>query len=90
MYFPQNNDKSGVIISHIRNHANNDSWSNILIIYNSTTIDNYDINSFVPLSYSGKWNMVVDSSSSGVDTIKSVENGNIPAMKSHSMMVLYE
>ena len=90
VYFPQNNDKSGVIISHIRNHTNNDSWSNILIIYNSTTIDNYDINSFVPLSYSGKWNMVVDSSSSGVDIIKSVENGNIPAMKSHSMMVLYE
>lgn len=90
VYFPQNNDKSGVIISHIRNHANNDLWSNILIIYNSTTIDNYNINSFVPLSYSGTWNIVVNGDSSGVDIIKSVENGNIPGMKSHSMMVLYE
>lgn len=90
VYFPQNNDKSGVIISHIRNHANNDTWNNILMIYNSTTIDNYDINSFIPLSYSGKWNIVVNGSLSGTDIIKSVENGKVPGMRSHSMMVLYE
>lgn len=90
VYFPQNNDKSGVIISHIRNHANGDSWNNILVIYNSTTIDNYNINSFIPLSYSGKWNIVVNNKTSGVNIIKSVENGKVPGVRSHSMMVLYE
>lgn len=90
VYFPQNNDKSGVIISHIRNHANGDPWNNIIIIYNSTTIDNYNINSFIPLSYSGIWNIVVNDRFAGTDVIASVENGNIPGIRSHSMMVLYE
>ncbi len=90
VYFPQNNDKSGVIISHIRNHANDDSWNNILVIYNSTTIDNYNINSFIPLSYSGFWNIVVNNNISGTDIVKRVENGKVPEIRSHSMMVLYE
>lgn len=90
VYFPNNNDKSGVIISHIRNHANNDSWSNILVVYNATTIDNYNINSHIPLSYSGVWNIVANDKFAGVNIIKTVENGKVPSIKSHSMMILYE
>ncbi|WP_278683894.1 type I pullulanase [Paraclostridium bifermentans] len=90
VYFPQNNDRSGVIISHIRNHANGDLWNNILIIYNSTTIDNYDVNSSTPLAYNGFWNIVVNDKIAGTDIIEVVENGKIPKIRSHSMMVLYE
>lgn len=90
VYFARNDDRSGVIISHIRNHANGDAWENIVVIYNGTTLDNYDVNNSLPQSNSGKWNIVVNHDRAGIEIIKTVEQGRVPSLKSHSMMIIYE
>ena len=84
-----NNEKSGVIYTLYRNHANGDEWKTIIVIYNATTIDNYDVNDSLPASESGVWNIVVNHQRAGVDSLAVVQNGHIPPLKSHSMMVLY-
>ena len=90
VYFARNDDRSGVIISNIKNHANGDKWGNIVVIYNGTTLDNYDVNNSLPQSRSGKWNIVVNHEKAGVEIIKTVDQGRVPALKSHSMMIIYE
>lgn len=89
VYFANSNDKSGVIIAHYCNHANEDKWKNIVVIYNSTNIDNYDVNNSLPQTETGMWNIVVNHEKSGCDVIDSVHQGNVPSLKSHSMMVIY-
>lgn len=84
-----NNEKSGVIYTLYRNHANGDEWKTIIVIYNATAIDNYNVNDSLPASESGVWNIVVNHEHAGIDLLAVVENGHIPPLKSHSMMVLY-
>ena len=47
--------KSGVIISHFKNNANGDSWQDIIVIYNATSINGYDINALMPIPTSKIW-----------------------------------
>jgi pullulanase len=84
-----NNEKSGVIISHFKNFANGDSWRDIVVIYNATTIDNYEINNLLASPEGGIWHIVINHEKAGVETIVSVAHGQLPALRSHSMMVIH-
>ncbi len=84
-----NNDKSGVLISHFKDNANNDSWKDIIVIYNATAIDNYEINNLVPVINNGVWYIVVNHEKAGIETIEEVAVGKLPPIRSHSMMVIH-
>ena len=88
--FINDDENSGVIISHFYNNLKKDKWKHIVVIYNATSIDNYDVNYKAPKSYSGKWNIVVNDKYAGENIIDIVDEYNIPCIKSHSMMMLYE
>jgi len=81
--------RSGVIISHFKNHANEDSWQDIIVIYNATSIDGYDVNALLPVPSNGSWNMVVNHEKAGADTIANFANGKLPALRSYSMMIAH-
>lgn len=83
------NEHSGVIISHFHNHANNDSWQDIIVIYNATTIDNYSINSFIPQTNKNNWHVVVNHDKSGIETIAEFKKEDLPSLKSHSILVIH-
>ncbi len=87
--YPAHNNTSGVIINHFKNHANGDKWKDILIIYNATSIDQYDINDFIPKLSTGKWKLVVNHEKAGINTIASYIDGHIPKLRSHSMMIIH-
>lgn len=90
-FFVNDDEKSGVIISHIKNNdIDNDSWNNVLIVYNATSIDNYDINYKIPKSISGKWNIVVNDKIAGENILNIVEDNKLPSLRSHSFMIAYE
>lgn len=89
IFFINDDENSGVIISHLCNNLD-DKWRNILVIYNGTSVDNYDVNCKVPKSSSGKWNIVVNDKCAGENIINTVDEDNIPKIKSHSMMMLFE
>ena len=89
IFFINNDENSGVIISHLYNNSD-DKWENILVIYNATSIDDYDVNYKIPKSHSGKWNIVVNNKYAGENIIDTVDENNIPKIKSHSMLMLFE
>lgn len=90
IYTAHHNDRSGVIISHFKNNANNDSWKDIVVIYNSTAIDGYEINELLPYNSNGIWHIVVNHEFAGTKTLEIYENGtNLPPMRSHSMLVIH-
>lgn len=90
VYFYENNDTSGVIIAHYKNNANEDLWKNIVVIYNGTTIDDYNVISSMPKSSNGFWNIVVQDGVVNESIIKRVSEYEIPKIKSHSIMILYD
>ena len=90
IYTAHHNDRSGVIISHFKNHANNDSWQDIVVIYNSTAIDSYEINDLLPLRTKGlEWQVVVNHEYAGIKTVATSIDGKLPPMRSHSMLVVH-
>jgi len=84
-----NDDKSGVIISHFKDHANSDSWCDIVVIYNATSIDNYCVNQFLPEPHGGLWHIVVNHEHAGIETIATSLSKELPPLKSNSMMVIH-
>ncbi|MBS5967763.1 MAG: type I pullulanase [Clostridium perfringens] len=90
VYFYENNDTSGVIIAHYKNNANEDLWKNIVVIYNGTTIDDYNVISSMPKSSNGFWNIAVENGVINQEGGERVSEDEIPKVKSHSMMMLYD
>ncbi|XZH18890.1 type I pullulanase [Clostridium perfringens] len=90
VYFYENNDTSGVIIAHYKNNANEDLWKNIVVIYNGTTIDDYNVISSMPKSSNGFWNIAVKNGLINQYGGERVSEDEIPKVKSHSMMMLYD
>jgi len=89
IYPAHNNDKSGVIIAHYTNNANSDAWAEIIVIYNATAIDNYDVNEILCKPKKGYWDVVVNHEKAGIEPIISLIGEKIPLIKSHSMMVIH-
>lgn len=83
------NEKSGVIIAHYHDNANNDSWKDIVVIYNATTIDAYEVNNLLPIPDSGYWQIVVNHHLAGIDTLEKVAIGAVPPLRSHSLLVIH-
>jgi pullulanase len=72
-----------VIAFSLNNHANNDPWETIFVVYNAGT--HPDI---LKLPKAGRWNIVVNSEQAGTETLDSIQGKSVevPAM---SAMVLY-
>jgi pullulanase len=82
-------DTAGVIIAHYTNHANLDSWQEIVVIYNASALDNYTITDVMPKLDVSHWHLVVNHERAGVETIASFSPTELPTMRAHSMMVFH-
>ncbi len=81
-----------IILQYLMDHANGDTWKNILVIYNGSM--NEKAITWLPQSTSGKWNVVADYTGVNLKTpIKVItQNGDTVDFKisPNSMMVLYD
>ena len=84
--FANNNENSGVIINHI--DLSEYDNGEIIVIYNATDIDNYDVNSYIPISKTGYWNIIANDKISGLKILEKVNCNEIPKLKSFSIMIL--
>lgn len=84
--FAHSNPSSGVVMLSLFDNANSDDWKNILVFFNGTSIDNYDINNMVPV---GEWTIVVNHEQAGVDAILYACAGKLPFLRAHSLLVMY-
>lgn len=86
-----NNDRSGVIVSHYKNNANDDEWENIIVIYNATAFDHYDVNPLLPcLDGNKQWTLVVNHEIAGINPIAVYHANKVAAMRAFSMYVLHD
>lgn len=74
---------SNVIAYHLKDHANNDEWSDIVVIHNAARE-----NKNIPLPEKGLWNVVVDGSNAGVETLEQV-TGESVEVEALTTKVLY-
>ncbi|MDE4988259.1 type I pullulanase, partial [Francisella tularensis subsp. holarctica] len=81
--------KSGVIMSHFKNNTNGDSWQDIIVSYNETSIDGYDVNALIPISAGNIWHIVSNQEKAGVDTIQTVNSSELQGLKSYSIMIIH-
>lgn len=84
--FANNNENSGVIISHI--DLSEYDKGEAVVIYNATSIDNYDVNSYIPISKTGYWNIIANDKMAGLNILEKVNFNEIPKLKSFSIMIL--
>ncbi|HZG77109.1 MAG TPA: type I pullulanase, partial [Paenibacillus sp.] len=75
-----------VVAYRLKNHANNDPWNNIVVIYNANGTDQ---SVTLPASASGAWNVVVNETAAGTEPLATVSGGSV-TVKALSMMVLYD
>ncbi|HYK75052.1 MAG TPA: type I pullulanase, partial [Pseudoneobacillus sp.] len=73
-----------IVAFELKDFANNDSWKNIVVIYNANNSAKE-----VTLPTSEDWNVVVDDKAAGTDIIRTV-SGNKVTVEPLSIMVLYD
>ena len=76
----------GNVVSYLlKNHANDDTWRNIIVIYNGNA---EAVEAEVPLSLTG-WNVAVNDHVAGIESLEMVY-GDMVTIPKLSMMILYE
>lgn len=88
IYFQDENDTTGVIISHFKDNINENGFKDIVIIYNGSSIDNYDVNRSIPRIDDRPWNIIANNKEVSLETIDLAREGEIPKLKSHSIMII--
>jgi pullulanase len=73
-----------VVAYQLKNNANNDTWKNIVVIYNANKTAKE-----VTLPADTHWNVVVDHTAAGTETIRTVGSNQV-SVEGLSMMVLYD
>lgn len=76
--------EDNIVAFQLKNYANNDSWKNIVVIYNSNNAAKE-----VSLPSSASWNVVVDDQAAGVETLRTITGAQV-TVAPLSMMVLYD
>ncbi len=76
--------EDNIVAYQLVDYANNDTWKNIVVIYNGNTggVE-------VDLPSNSKWNIVVNHEKAGTDVVDTF-NGNKVKLEGLSMMVLYD
>ncbi|MDU3351551.1 MAG: type I pullulanase, partial [Clostridium sp.] len=88
--FLNGEENVGVIKWHFKNlNIIEENINDLIVVYNGTSIDDYDINQYMPVSKNGKWNIIADFNKAGVEVIKTVKTSEVPKMKSYSIIILY-
>lgn len=88
--FLNGDENAGVIKWHFKNFNSIEKDINdLIVVYNGTSIDNYDIKQYIPNFQNEDWSIIADSNKAGIDVLKKVKTSEIPRLKSYSIMILY-
>lgn len=88
--FLNGDERVGVIKWHFKNADKIDKDINeLIIIFNGTSIDEYDINNHIHDSKTGYWNIIANDKVAGVDVISKVKSFNLPKLKSCSILIFF-
>ena len=88
--FLNSDERVGVLkykISKIK--IKNRNINNFYIIFNATSIDNYDINKFIEPPMEGRFYIIGNHKVAGLDVIETVRGNNLPRLKAYSILIFY-
>ena len=87
--FLNGDERVGVIKWHYKNNNTNEDISEIIVIFNATSIDNYNVNQYISPSKSGEWSILAINDEINVNGIKKVRYNEIPSLNSFSILIMY-
>lgn len=87
--FLNGDEKVGVIKWHYKNNNINEDINEIIVVFNATSIDNYNINQYIEPAKSGQWCILAINDLININGIKSAKYNEIPPLKSFSILIMY-
>lgn len=88
--FLNSDERVGVLkykISKIK--INNRNVNNFYIIFNATSIDNYDINNYIEPPIEGSFYIIGNHKVAGLEVLETVRGNSLPRLKSYSILIFY-
>ncbi|OOO00508.1 MAG: hypothetical protein ATN35_07025 [Epulopiscium sp. Nele67-Bin004] len=76
--------EDNIVSYRLKDNANDDSWSDIVVIYNGNRLDKE-----ITLPYEANWHIVANGNSAGTNIIKSLSNVNSVTADGLAMTVLF-
>ncbi|MBE6054767.1 MAG: type I pullulanase [Clostridium sartagoforme] len=87
--FLNGDEKVGVIKWHYKDINARDEAREIIVIFNATAIDNYDINKFITDTISDEWSLLAINELINDEGIRTVKINELPTLNSYSILIMY-
>ncbi|MDV4152565.1 type I pullulanase [Clostridium sp. AL.422] len=89
IYFLNGDEKAGVIKWHYRNTEMQDGIKELIVVFNGTSIDNYDINEYLNTAISDEWNLIAINKLIDENGLKKVKRNEVPTLNAYSLLIMY-
>lgn len=87
--FLNGDERVGVIKWHYKDENATGGAKEIIVIFNATTYDNYDINKFITNTISDEWNILAINEIINDEVIMTAKRNEIPTLNSYSILIMY-
>ena len=87
--FLNGDEKVGVIKWHYKDYDAIGGAKEIIVIFNATAIDNYDINKYITNTISNEWSLLAINEIINDQGIAKVKKNELPTLKSYSTLIMY-
>ena len=86
--FLNGDEKVGVIKWHYKDYDAVGDAKEIIVVFNATSIDNYDVNKFICNTISDEWCMLAINDIINDEGIMKVKRNEIPPLKAYSILIM--
>jgi pullulanase, type I len=87
--FLNGDEKVGVIKWHYKDENAIGGAKEIIVIFNATDIDNYDVNKFITNTISNEWELLAINEIINDEGIMKVRKNEIPTLRANSILIMY-
>lgn len=87
--FLNGDEKVGVIKWHYKDEGAIDGAKELIVVFNATAFDNYDINKYISNTISDEWNLLAINEIINDECIKKVKKDELPSLNSYSILIMY-
>ncbi len=87
--FLNGDEKVGVIKWHYKDENATGGAKEIIVVFNATDIDNYDVNNFITNTISDEWTLLAINEIINDEGIMKVRRNEIPTLRANSILIMY-
>lgn len=87
--FLNGDEKVGVIKWHYINNSMDNNLKELIVVFNGTSIDNYDINKYLTNTISNEWCLLAINKLINSNGLKKVKRNEVPSLNAYSILIMY-